>query len=159
MEQNSQNIPGMVKQIQLLHLIIILSILPLIFLLIFLSSDINQDLPSFSDPFFWIVNAAVFLSVPAGNILFFKTNIDAAKKTELEERLTIYRKALVIRNALFDFASILCIILFFLDPHFYYMFLSLLILGLLVFRFPTIGKIAHELKLTKEEKEMLKSKS
>ena len=94
--------------------------------------------------------ALAAITIPAGLILFKSHLKEADKKSDLTDKIEVYRSALIVRAAMFEgtgFFSVVCVLLF---GHYVFIIIGAAILILFGIFFPTKARIARDLKLKPE---------
>ncbi|MEH6764949.1 MAG: hypothetical protein V7655_10655 [Aequorivita antarctica] len=131
----------------LIHLVLVAGVS--IFGLMTYMQTQNQIL-SFSysgDIMFFVVPLMALAGILAGNYLYGNIINGLVSKNTLKEKLSGFQTASVVRYALLEGPALLGIVAFMSDGNQYFLIISLLLLGWLIFQRPTRDKVERDLML------------
>jgi hypothetical protein len=105
---------------------------------------------AFNTQIMLIIGNAVMISSVAGGIFIFNNKLSDIESKPNEEKINIYRQAMIIRATMMEGPAFLFTVLFLLSGYRVYLGEALAMILLMVFFFPTPTRIANELKTDPE---------
>lgn len=136
------------------HAIVAVTMLPFVWL--YLEIDTERREGAFDDPVVLILFLLICISLTGTSFLYKKKQLEAIMPSNtLREKLISYQRIMVVTYALIEGAAVFATIAFYLTAN--YLFVLVYIFTLFAFSMgrPSVDRISRELKLSKENREML----
>jgi len=125
---------------------------------------LNMQISPFAggDPFFeqtllGISTLMAFISIPSG-LFIFKKRTEGIDKLAFDEKLSIYRSAMIIRASTMEASGFFFVICYVLTGSQISLIETLLVLALMFFFFPTNNRLSEEMKHDLRELEKIQEK-
>lgn len=110
--------------------------------------------------FSWKTESPLYLIAPIlmlgcisfGSFLFIKRMEEAKTVKGLSNKLEHYRSSIILRSGLLEGANLVCIIFYFLEQNYFFLFLFFLGLGAFLLVRPSADNFREKYRLTEEER-------
>ena len=153
-----QSIKETFQSTKILYLALIAGQLMILFIIVVVlnGDQLGNTGFSFGSPF-TLIATALFLGMAPMSLFLYKKKVEEGRKMQsLEDKVAQYRASIIIRAALLEGVTLICIVFFMLEPNF--LFLIPVAINLLLFSqfFPSPDHFIRDFELSGAEQNELK---
>jgi hypothetical protein len=148
---NPSNPKQIIKTITIIHYAYCIAILLFGIAALFITENAVMNFSSPDDTFFYLIPLFAIGGLLSSNYIFRISLKSIQIKSNLNEKLTQYQSARIIRIALIEAPALLGIVIFIITSNQYYLIVSAVLLVYMVLLRPTTAIIKEDLQLTADQ--------